>query len=55
MRVTITIQVDYDEATVPDAADLREAILNEVNRVISKGLLAPCDAEVVDNYDVGVA
>ncbi len=50
MRIKITIEVDYDEATVTSEERLVLALEREVDRAIQEGLLTPSGEEVVDGF-----
>ena len=52
--ITITIKVNYDEATVPDKTELIGCLNNKLKYCIDDGMLTPCEAEVVDSYSVEV-
>jgi hypothetical protein len=54
MLVTITIKVNYDEATVTDPTELRDCLREEVGYCIGDGMLTPLDSEVVDSHSVEV-
>jgi len=55
MRITVTIKIDFDKATIVDPEQLREGIKDRVNNAIGNGLLTGDDVEaIIDDYKTEV-
>lgn len=54
MRATITIVVNYDEATVSDRDSFEMNLEREVDRMVENGMLSPTGEEIVDEFSVDV-
>jgi hypothetical protein len=48
MKVTITLEVEYDPETV--SGQVEDDLLRSIERSIQRGLLSPTGEEVVDLY-----
>jgi hypothetical protein len=54
MRVVITINVDYDEASIPPKEDLIAELDEDVHTAISDGLLTPSGIEIIDHWSLDI-
>lgn len=54
MRVKLTIDVVYDDATVRDKVELCRALSEQLAGFIDRGGLTPVDDVVVDEVESGV-
>jgi hypothetical protein len=52
MKLTITINVTYDDATISDHTKID--VLSEFRREIERGMLSPLGDEVIDEYSLEI-
>jgi hypothetical protein len=53
-RITITISVKYDEATIRDVDQLISNVESNIDRAIQDGMLSGSDEEIIEEFEVCV-
>ena len=53
-KVTITIELEYDEASISDADRLEYHLHEEVDRAIGSGFVTPTGEEIVESFDISI-